>query len=81
LSYFYEELESDLSIGHELHVKYKDKEYSISNNKAGWYLSEFCSEYQSFSDTNELLEKGKINGRRFKEIRDDVQTIGMLVDI
>ncbi|OPH61823.1 hypothetical protein BC351_00860 [Paenibacillus ferrarius] len=72
MSYSYEDLERDLAIGHELHFNFKGREYSISNNKDGWYLSESYSDYQSFVDTNELLAKGKIDGKLLKEIWDEV---------
>lgn len=53
--------------------KYKGKEHSISNNKTGWYLVEFNAEYQSFTDTNELLAKATIDGKHLKGIWDEVE--------
>lgn len=73
MSYSYEDLKRDLGIGHELHFKYRGKQYSISNNKDGWYLSEFYADYQSVTDTNELLEIGTIDGKYLKDIWDDVE--------
>jgi hypothetical protein len=71
MPYSYEDLERDLSIGHELEFTYKGKEYSITNNKVGWYLSG-VNDYQSFTNTIELLEKGTIDGKHLKEIWNDV---------
>jgi hypothetical protein len=60
MPYTYNELCKDLDIGHEMHFKYKGKEYSISHNNEGYYLSEFNGEHQSFIDHVELLQKGTI---------------------
>jgi hypothetical protein len=73
MSYSYDELCRDLDIGHELHFKYKEKEYSISHTIEGSYLSEFYGEYQSFNDHAELLQKGTIEGKSLKDIWDDVE--------
>lgn len=71
--YTYDELCRDLDIGHELHFKYRGKEYSISHNREGSYFSEFYGDYQTFIDHNELLQKGSIGGRYLKDIWDDIE--------
>ncbi|MFC9775957.1 hypothetical protein [Paenibacillus chitinolyticus] len=73
MPYSYEDLERDLAIGHEVEFKYMGREYSITNNKAGWYLSEPDSKYQMFADKIDLLEKGTIDGKNLKDIWNDVE--------
>ncbi|WP_240416792.1 hypothetical protein [Paenibacillus periandrae] len=73
MSYSFEELVRDLDNGHELHFKYLGKEYSISHNSNGTYLSEFNSDYQTFTDHIELLQKGMIDGKHLKDIWKDVE--------
>ncbi|MCU6793516.1 hypothetical protein OB236_15530 [Paenibacillus sp. WQ 127069] len=73
MSFSFEELMRDLDNGHETHFKYLGKEYSISHNSRGTYLSEFNGDYQSFTDHIELLKKGMIDGKYLKDIWNDVE--------
>ena len=74
MEYSYTELKEDLSIGHEVEFYYNQKKYSISHNDKGWHLTEFGeSDYQSFQDSEELLEKATIKNKRLFKIWYDVK--------
>jgi len=73
MKYSYLELKEDLSIGHEVEFLYNNEKYSISHNEKGWYLTRFSDNvYQSFNDSEELLEKALIGNKHIKEIWDNV---------
>lgn len=73
----YEELKELLLIGHEIEFDYNNKKYSINCGQDYWYLTEYYNKNQEFNTTEELLEKGGIEGRSLKEIWGNVETIAI----
>lgn len=69
----YNELLEYLKLGDEIEFKYKNKKYSINCGQKNWYLTEYYSVNQEFSDTNELLKYGRIDGKTIKEVWNDVE--------
>jgi hypothetical protein len=74
MAYAYNELITDLEIGHEIEFYYKGNKYSITHNNTGWFLSQFNSEeYQSFTNYENLLKHAKIELKTLKEIWSDIK--------
>ena len=73
MKFSYEELRKYLSQGRELHFFYQNYQYSISNNKDGYYLKKFSEpEGQDFISVEELLANGKVESYGLEEIWDAV---------
>ncbi|MGY3779295.1 hypothetical protein [Isobaculum melis] len=65
----YEELVKTLAYGEEYNFYYNNEEYWISKNKEGNYLTKVIDgTTQSFANSDELLEKAKIDGKTIKEL-------------
>ncbi|MGG0934510.1 hypothetical protein ABHN11_00045 [Brevibacillus centrosporus] len=73
MDYTLEDLKRDLETGHEVHFRYKGKDYSISNSQNGWHLCEFYKDDQTFETQSDLLKNGKINGKHLSEIWEAVE--------
>lgn len=72
VNYSFDDLKRDLEICHDLHFRYKEKEYSISHSQYEWHLSEFYKDDQTFKTQWDLLQCGMINGKRLSEIWTDI---------
>jgi len=70
----YEELKELLLIGHEIEFEYNKKRYSINCGQDYWYLTEYYNKNQEFKTTEELLEKGRIEGKSLEDIWSNVDT-------
>jgi len=77
MSYSYEELIQDLSIGLEIHFTYSGDKYSISNNAEGIYLTKYSEweRHQAFKNWRELLELATVDGKSIREIWDMVSDV------
>ena len=74
MDFSYDMLIEHIKQNRELHFYYCNKQYSISNNKNGWYLTEFNNPvYQTCDDGETLIKYGKIEGNFLKDIWDDIE--------
>ncbi|MDA9472440.1 hypothetical protein [Enterococcus sp. 5H] len=69
----YKDMEESIGYGEEYNFNYKDKEYWISQNSDGNYLTEVNGETQVFQNSEELLTKARIDGKTICEIWDDIK--------
>ena len=74
MDYSYASIKAEILSGRELHFFYKKKQYSISYNHEGWYLTEFYNPHdQAFKSAEELLSAAKIDGKNLEEIWKDIE--------
>lgn len=70
----YSELIQLVSCGMEYNFYLKDKEYWISHNEDGYYLSRVSDSYsQEFKTAEDLFENGRIDGKSLLELWDDIK--------
>ena len=75
-NYPYENLVSDLTIGHEFEFEYNGNMYSFSNSRKGYHLMKYGDETSTtFQTPQELLSKGRIEGMRIQKIWADVKNL------
>lgn len=69
----YKEMEDSIGYGEEYNFHYKDKEFWISQNSDGNYLTEVGGETQAFKNSEDLLNNARINGRSIREIWKEIK--------
>lgn len=61
-----------IGYGEEYNFLYKGKEFWISQNSEGNYLTEIGGKTQSFKNSQDLLVNARINGRAIKDIWQEI---------
>lgn len=70
----YEDLVERVGWGEEFLFQYRGKEYWISQNAEGRYLTRVEDEYsQGFRTTQELFDKAQIDGNKILQIWDQIK--------
>ncbi|MBO0473169.1 hypothetical protein IGL98_002792 [Enterococcus sp. DIV0840] len=69
----YKEMEESIGYGEEYNFYYKDKEFWISQNSDGNYLTEVDGETQEFKNSEDLLNNARINGKSIREIWEEIK--------
>lgn len=70
----YKEMEDSLKYGEEYNFYYKDREFWISKNTEGNYLTEVGSgQTQEFKNVEELLDNARIDGKSILTIWKDIE--------
>lgn len=69
----YKEMEESIGYGEEYNFYYKDKEFWISQNPDGNYLTEVSGETQEFKNSEDLLNNARINGKSICEIWEEIK--------
>ncbi|WP_421503011.1 hypothetical protein [Enterococcus faecalis] len=69
----YRKMADSIAYGEEYNFLYKGKEFWISQNSEGNYLTEVGGETQSFKNSQELLANARINGKTIEDIWEDIQ--------
>ena len=70
----YEEMAYSLSYGEEYHFYYRNREYWISKNENGSYLTEVISgNTQKFRNSEELLRDARIEGHSILDIWEEIK--------
>ena len=69
----YNELKQAVQWGEEFNFYLKNEEFWISQNNEGYYLTQTDGGYQKFKTSEELFEKGKINGKTILELWDEIK--------
>jgi hypothetical protein len=64
----YKEMEESIGYGEEYNFFYKGKEFWISQNSDGNYLTEVNGKTQEFKNAEDLLHNARINGKTIQEI-------------
>ncbi|MBC2333773.1 hypothetical protein IBB74_14475 [Listeria welshimeri] len=70
----YKEMEESVGYGEEYNFYYKDKEFWISQNSDGNYLTEVGGETQEFKNSEDLLNNARINGKSIREIWEEIKS-------
>ncbi len=62
-----------IGYGEEYNFYYEGKEFWISKNSEGNYLTEVDGETQTFKSSDDLLNNAKINGKYILDIWKDIK--------
>jgi hypothetical protein len=69
----YQELVTRVNSGEEFQFYYQSESYWISKNKDGYYLTRVSDSFsQSFLTSEELFEKGQIDGHKISELWSEI---------
>lgn len=69
----YKEMEESIAYGEEYNFYYIDKEFWISQNSDGNYLTEVGGETQAFKNSADLLSNARINGKLIREVWEEIK--------
>lgn len=72
MDFTYNMLVEHVLCNREIEFSYCNQKYSISNNKHGYFLTEYAGEYQTYHSGEDLLRLGRINEKSLSEIWNDV---------
>ena len=69
----YKEMAESIGYGEEYTFLYKGKEFWISQNSEGNYLTEIDGETQSFKNSQDLLVNAQIDGKSIQDIWEEIR--------
>jgi hypothetical protein len=69
----YKEMEESIGYGEEYNFFYKGKEFWISKNPDGNYLTEVNGGTQEFKNAEDLLLNARINGKTIRGIWEEIK--------